>query len=67
MVLKEAIQIPKRIQLDKVSVIDNGDGKSLASLVKVYPEIISNFLESVEQTLGIDVLGTYKRQSNQKN
>lgn len=64
MVLQEAVQIPKRIQLDQVNVIDNGDGKSLASLVNVYPEIVCQFLESVNQTLSIDVVGTLNR-SNQ--
>jgi flotillin len=54
--LQEAALIPKRIQLQNVNVIDNGDGKSVASLVKVYPEIIEQFLESAEQILGIDVV-----------
>lgn len=57
-VLKEAVQIPGRLQLDKVNVIDNGDGKAIASLVKVYPQIVGQFLDSVNQTLGIDVVGT---------
>lgn len=57
-ILQEAVQIPGRLQLDKVNVIDNGNGKSLASLVNVYPEIVAQFLESVDQTLGIDVVGT---------
>lgn len=65
-VLKEAVQIPGRLQLDKVNVVDNGDGKSLASLVKVYPEILCQFLESVNQTLGIDVVGTLNRSKNDK-
>ena len=57
-VLKEAVQIPKRIHLNKVNVIDNGDGKSLASLVNVYPALILQFLDHVDKTLGIDVVGT---------
>lgn len=57
-VLKEAVQIPGRLQLDKVNVIDNGDGKAIASLVKVYPQIVGQFLDSVHETLGIDVIGT---------
>lgn len=57
-VLQEAVQIPKRIQLEKVNVIDNGDGKSVASLVSVYPEVVLQFLENVNRTLGIDVAGT---------
>ncbi|MBR8834273.1 MAG: flotillin family protein [Stigonema ocellatum SAG 48.90 = DSM 106950] len=60
-VLQEAVQIPGRIQLNKVNVIDNGDGKSLASLVNVYPEIVLQFLESVNLTLGIDVTGILNR------
>ena len=57
-VLQEAVEIPGRLKLDKVNVIDNGDGKSLASLVNVYPEIVAKFLNSVNDTLGIDVIGT---------
>ena len=57
-ILQEAIEIPGRLQLDKVNVIDNGDGKSLASLVNVYPEIVAKFLNSIKDTLGIDVIGT---------
>ncbi len=57
-ILNEAVEIPKRLYLDKINVVDSGDGKSLASLVKVYPEILNQYLESIHQTLGIDVIGT---------
>jgi flotillin len=60
------VQIPGRLQLGQVNVVDNGDGKSLASLVRVYPEILCQFLESVNQTLGIDVVGTLNRSKNSK-
>ena len=62
-VLEEAVAIPERLKLDKVNVIDNGDGKSLASLVNVYPEIVAQFLNSVNNTLGIDVIGTLNPQA----
>ncbi|MEL6553993.1 MAG: SPFH domain-containing protein [Cyanobacteria bacterium J06621_11] len=58
MILQEAAAIPHRMQLQNINVIDNGDGKSIASLANVYPEIVKQFLEQVEQTLGIDVVGT---------
>ena len=66
-VLQEAVDIPGRLKLDKVNVIDNGDGKSLASLVNVHPEIVIQFLNSVKQTLGIDVVGTLNSQTENKS
>jgi flotillin len=65
-VLREAVQILGRLQLDKVNVIDNGDGKAIASLVKVYPQIVRQFLEGVNETLGIDVVGTLNRSQEDK-
>jgi flotillin len=60
-ILKEAVKIPRRLHLDSINVVDNGDGKSVSTLMKVYPEIVGQFLESVKQTLGIDVVGTLTR------
>ena len=65
-VLQEAVEIPGRLKLDKVNVIDNGDGKSLASLVNVYPEIVAKFLNSVNHTLGIDVIGTLNPENEEE-
>ncbi|MGB7416702.1 MAG: SPFH domain-containing protein, partial [Thermosynechococcaceae cyanobacterium] len=61
MVLKQAAQIPQRVKLKRVNVIDNGDGKSIASLANAYPEIVRQFLDRVDQTLGINVTGTLNR------
>ncbi len=66
MVLKEAATIPRKMNLENINVIDNGDGKSIASLANVYPEVVRQFLIQVEQTLGIDVVGTLS-QSAAKN
>jgi flotillin len=62
MVLQQAAEIPNRVNLERVNVIDNGDGQSIASLVNAYPEMVRQFLERVNQTLGIDVTGTLKQQ-----
>jgi flotillin len=56
MVLKQATQIPQRLKLNQVNVIDNGDGKATASLVKVYPEMIATFLKQVDENLGVKLL-----------
>lgn len=58
MVLKQATQIPKRLKLNQVNVIDNGDGKATASLTKVYPEMIATFLKQVDENLGVSLLNT---------
>ena len=57
-VMREAARIPGRVKLDRINVIDNGDGKTLASLANAYPEIVRQFLERVDKTLGINVMGT---------
>ena len=60
-VLKEATQIPSKLHLKDVNVVDNGDGKAIASLMNAYPEIVRQFLSQIDQTLGIDVAGTLNR------
>ncbi|NET49983.1 MAG: flotillin family protein [Merismopedia sp. SIO2A8] len=62
LILQQAAEIPQRMKLERVNVIDNGDGKSLASLLNVYPEVVRQFLARVDDTLGIDVTGTLNRQ-----
>ncbi|MFK8183921.1 MAG: flotillin family protein [Phormidesmis sp.] len=61
MVLKEAATIPHKMDLQEINVIDNGDGKAIASLANVYPEIVKQFLVQVESTLGIDVAATLSK------
>ncbi len=58
MVLKEAGRIPSRLHLDKVNVIDNGDGKAIASLLNAYPEMVKQFLRQSEDILGIPLAAT---------
>ena len=53
MVLKEAGRIPSRLHLGQIDVIDNGDGKAIAALLKAYPEMVRQFLKQSEETLGI--------------
>jgi len=57
MILKQAAKVPHRLHLGEVTVIDNGDGKAIASLSNAYPEMIRQFLQQSEQTLGITLSG----------
>lgn len=61
MVLKHAATIPHQLKLEKINVIDNGDGKALASLINAYPEIVKQFLAQVDQTTGLNIMGTLHR------
>ncbi len=56
-VLEQAAKVPERLHLKHINVIDNGDGKALAGLINVYPQIIRQFLTQVEETLGINLIG----------
>ncbi|HSM80314.1 MAG TPA: SPFH domain-containing protein [Nodosilinea sp.] len=53
MVLQAAGRIPSRLHLGQVNVIDNGDGKAIASLLNAYPEMVKQFLRQSEDILGI--------------
>lgn len=61
MVLQEAAKIPNRLHLEHINVVDNGDGRAIASLVNVYPEVVRQFLARMDETLGLDVVGTLNR------
>lgn len=63
MILKQAATVPNRMHLKRVQVIDNGDGQALASLVNAYPKIVRQFLEQVDQTLGLDVNAILRRRT----
>jgi flotillin len=60
MILKQAAKVPHRLHLGDITVIDNGDGKALASLSNAYPEMIRQFLQQSEETLGITLSGKKK-------
>ncbi|MDY6783324.1 MAG: SPFH domain-containing protein [Cyanobacteriota bacterium] len=66
-VLREAARVPERLKLENISVIDTGDGKSIAALMKAYPETILQFLDQVDRTLGIEVSKTLSATQSQGN
>ncbi|MFP4134752.1 MAG: flotillin family protein [Halothece sp.] len=65
MILKQAAQVPHRLHLGEVTVIDNGDGKALASLSNAYPEMIRQFLKQSEETLGLTLSGKKNKETKQ--
>ena len=57
-ILTEAAKIPGRLNLEDISVVDDGNGDAIANLLNIYPQVLHQFLETVHQLLGIDVIGT---------
>ena len=54
--LEQAAKVPGQLHLSKVNAIDSGDGKTLAGLINVYPQIVRQFLNQIEETLGINLM-----------
>ncbi len=62
-VLREAIKVPSMLDLQHISIIDNGDGEAVSNVVGIYLRVIKQFLEASEDTLGIDVASALKPSS----
>lgn len=58
MLLATAAQVPQKLNLGQVNVIDSGSGRALATLMRAYPEMVQQFLQQVDQTLGLNVVTT---------
>jgi flotillin len=56
-ILQQSIKVPAKLHLRDIHVVDNGDGKALTNLVQVYPDILLQFLGSLKDTLGLDIVG----------
>ncbi|MCP4973218.1 MAG: flotillin family protein, partial [Prochlorococcus sp.] len=65
MVLQQAATIPSHLHLKRIKAIDGNDASSLINLVAVYPKVVKQFLEQVDDILGIDVLTTLKSSGTQ--
>jgi flotillin len=58
MLLATAAQVPQKLNLGQINVIDNGDGRALSTLMRAYPEMIQQFLNQADQVLGLNLAGT---------
>ncbi|APB33023.1 hypothetical protein GlitD10_0709 [Gloeomargarita lithophora Alchichica-D10] len=58
MLLTTAAQVPQKLNLGQINVIDTGDGRALTALMRAYPEMIQQFLQQVDQTLGLNLAST---------
>ena len=54
-ILTDVAKVTEGLQVDRVNIIDSGDGKSLARYVGMYPAIVSEILSRIKDTVGVDV------------
>jgi flotillin len=56
-ILQDVARAAEGIEIGHVNLIDGGDGRSLSRYVGAYPAIVSELLERIKDTVGVDVAG----------
>jgi flotillin len=54
-ILADVAKVTEGLVVDNVNVIDGGDGASLARYVGAYPAVVTELLDRIKQTVGVDV------------
>jgi flotillin len=54
-ILRQVAQVTGQINVQHVSLIDGGDGRTLARHVGSYPAVVLEILERIRETVGIDI------------
>ncbi len=53
--LQQVADVTEGLTIDRVNLIDSGDGRTLSRYVASFPAVVTQLLESVRETVGIDV------------
>ncbi|MCC6624180.1 MAG: flotillin family protein [Deltaproteobacteria bacterium] len=54
-ILADVASVTESLAVDRVTLIDGGDGESLARYVGSFPQVVSEILMRIKETVGIDV------------
>ncbi len=57
-VLRQIVERLDQIKIGSVTLVDSGDGTSLPNYIASYPATVGKILRELQQTVGIDVVGT---------
>lgn len=55
-IIAEVAKVTDGLRVDNVNLIDGGDGRTLARYVGAYPAVVTEILERIRDTVGIDVV-----------
>ena len=56
-ILNDVAQVTDSLDVRRVNLIDGGDGRTLARYVAAYPLVVTEILERIKDTVGVDVAG----------
>lgn len=56
-ILQDVAKVTEGLEIGHVNIIDGGDGRSIPRYVGAYPAIVTELLERIKDTVGVDVAG----------
>ncbi|TNF29462.1 MAG: flotillin family protein [Deltaproteobacteria bacterium] len=62
--LSTVAAVTEDLAVDRVNLIDGGDGKTLARHVGSYPSVVAELLQNIKDTVGIDVASVLRADAN---
>lgn len=66
-ILADVAAVTQRLDVERVNLIDGGDGRTLARHVGSYPAVVAEIFERIRETVGVDVVSTLTaRKPNQQ-
>ncbi len=54
-ILADVAKVTDGLTIDHVNIIDSGDGTALARYVGAYPAVVSEILDRIKETVGVDI------------
>ena len=60
--LADVAKVVDQVKVKRVSLIDGGDGRTLAAYVSSYPSLVRMMLEEIRMTTGVDIKGAMCRE-----
>ena len=61
-IIKELVGTVGKLNIDKISVVDSGNGKSVAGLMGQLPTAVISLNEIIENATGVDILSNFKKE-----
>jgi flotillin len=55
-ILADVAAVTQKLQVERVNLIDGGDGRTLARHVGSYPAVVAEIFERIRETVGVDVV-----------